>query len=124
MLAPGQSVTVTLAEKVGRAAQTLVSRNAERLYGLTVAVDREAAGRWTANMHALRLAAVDVSAAAASFSTGSRWRLRGDSWHFLGIPQMTRRYAWAWYTALKAAHGNAVRLHAQPYPRFLSGRRR
>lgn len=44
--------------------------------------------------------------------------LRGDSWHFMGIPQMTRRYAWAWYTAIKAMNGNAVRPHAQVYPRF------
>ncbi|MGA3170441.1 MAG: sugar-binding domain-containing protein [Chthoniobacteraceae bacterium] len=44
--------------------------------------------------------------------------MRGDSWHFLGIPQMTRRYAWAWFTALHSAHLNAVRLHAQPYPPF------
>ena len=44
--------------------------------------------------------------------------LKGDSWHFLGIPQMTRRYAWAWFSALRDAHLNAVRLHAQPYPSF------
>lgn len=44
--------------------------------------------------------------------------LKGDSWHFMGIPQMTRRYAWAWFTALKAANLNAVRLHAEPYPSF------
>jgi len=44
--------------------------------------------------------------------------LKGDSWHFMGIPQMTRRYPWAWYNALKDIHGNAVRLHAQPYPTF------
>lgn len=44
--------------------------------------------------------------------------LRGDSWHFMGIPQMTRRYAWAWFTVLQAAGLNAVRLHAQPYPAF------
>ena len=44
--------------------------------------------------------------------------LRGDSWHFMGIPQMTRRYAWAWFTALHEAGLNAVRLHAQPYPAF------
>ena len=44
--------------------------------------------------------------------------LKGDSWHFLGIPQMTRRYAWAWFTALHDAHENAVRLHAEPYPPF------
>jgi hypothetical protein len=44
--------------------------------------------------------------------------LRGDSWHFLGIPQMSRRYAWAWFSALHDAHANAVRLHAEPYPEF------
>jgi beta-galactosidase len=44
--------------------------------------------------------------------------MNGDSWHFMGIPQMTRRYAWAWYRAMKDAHLNAVRLHAQPYPSF------
>lgn len=36
----------------------------------------------------------------------------------MGIPQMTRRYPWAWYTALRDANCNAVRLHAQPFPSF------
>jgi beta-galactosidase len=45
-------------------------------------------------------------------------QLKGDSWHFMGVPQMTRRYAWAWFTALKDANANAVRPHAQVYPRF------
>ena len=49
---------------------------------------------------------------------GEPYSLRGDSWHFMGIPQMTRRYAWAWYTAIKGMNGNAVRPHAQVYPRF------
>jgi len=49
---------------------------------------------------------------------GEPYELRGDSWHFMGIPQMTRRYAWAWYTAIKQMNGNAVRPHAQIYPRF------
>jgi beta-galactosidase len=44
--------------------------------------------------------------------------MKGDSWHFMGIPQMTRRYAWAWYRAARDANLNAVRLHAQPYPTF------
>ncbi len=44
--------------------------------------------------------------------------LKGDSWHFMGIPQMTRRYAYAWYKMLKDCNGNAVRLHAQPFPEF------
>ncbi len=49
---------------------------------------------------------------------GKPYPLRGDSWHFMGILQMTRRYAWAWYTAIKDMNANAVRLHAQIYPRF------
>ena len=44
--------------------------------------------------------------------------LRGDAWHFMGVPEMTPRYAWAWFTMLKDAHHNAVRLHAEPYPTF------
>ncbi len=49
---------------------------------------------------------------------GKAIALKGDSWHFMGIPQMTRRYAWAWFTAIKGMNGNAVRPHAQVYPRF------
>jgi hypothetical protein len=52
------------------------------------------------------------------YLNGKPIRLKGDSWHFMGIPQMTRRYAWAWFSALKDCHANAVRLHAQPYPEF------
>ena len=44
--------------------------------------------------------------------------LKGDSWHFMGIPQMTRRYAYSWYRMLRDANANAVRLHAQVFPRF------
>jgi len=44
--------------------------------------------------------------------------LRGDSWHFMGVPQMTRRYAYGWYRLLKDAGANAVRLHASVYPTF------
>jgi beta-galactosidase len=49
---------------------------------------------------------------------GEAIQLKGDSWHFMGVPQLTRRYAWAWFTALKDANANAVRFHAQVYPRF------
>jgi len=44
--------------------------------------------------------------------------LHGDSWHFMGVPQMTRRYAYAWFQLLKDAGANAVRLHASVYPSF------
>ncbi len=49
---------------------------------------------------------------------GKPIELKGDSWHFMGVPQLTRRYAWAWFTALKDINANAVRPHAQVYPRF------
>jgi len=49
---------------------------------------------------------------------GKPIELKGDSWHFMGVPQLTRRYAWAWFTAIKGMNGNAVRPHAQVYPRF------
>ena len=49
---------------------------------------------------------------------GEPYPLKGDSWHFMGVPQMTRRYAWAWFSAIKGMNGNAVRPHAQVYPSF------
>ena len=49
---------------------------------------------------------------------GKPIQLLGDAWHFMGVPQMTRRYAYSWFRALKDANANAVRLHAQPYPGF------
>ena len=44
--------------------------------------------------------------------------LKGDSWHFMGVPQMTRRYAYAWYRLLHDAGANSLRLHASVYPSF------
>ncbi|TNJ44907.1 hypothetical protein KFZ70_12510 [Tamlana fucoidanivorans] len=45
-------------------------------------------------------------------------QIKGDSWHFTGVPQMTRRYAYAWYKMLLDANANGLRLHAQVFPRF------
>lgn len=49
---------------------------------------------------------------------GKRVELRYEGWHFTGTANMTRRYAWAWYTVSKAAHINFVRPHAMPYPDY------
>ena len=49
---------------------------------------------------------------------GNKIQVKADSWHFMGLPQLTRRYAFAWYKALIDAGGNGVRLHAMPYPTF------
>jgi len=48
---------------------------------------------------------------------GKKIQLFGDISHPFGPFMMSRRYAWAWYHAIKDWGGNAVRLHAQPYPR-------
>ena len=53
-----------------------------------------------------------------AFLNGKPIVFKGDACHFIGIPEMTRRYAWAWYKVLKAANGNTVRLHAEPYPAY------
>jgi len=49
---------------------------------------------------------------------GEPIQLRGDAWHFMGVPQMTRRYVWGLFNMYKTSNTNAVRFHAQPYPRF------
>lgn len=49
---------------------------------------------------------------------GKPIQIKGDSWHFMGVPQMTRRYAYAWYQMLLDANANGLRLHAQVFPRF------
>jgi len=45
-------------------------------------------------------------------------QIKGDSWHFMGVPQMTRRYAYSWYQMLLDGNANGLRLHAQIFPRF------
>lgn len=114
-LAPGQITTVTLSEKtVGRL--KLWSPDTPNLYGLVLSVRQ---GSHIVDRRYVRFGWREFTFAGnRQLLNGKPLELRGDSWHFLGIPQMTRRYAWAWFKALKDAHGNAVRLHAQPYPRF------
>lgn len=48
---------------------------------------------------------------------GAPIKLRGDIIHPFGAYTFSRRFVWAWYTMIKAMHGNAVRPHAQIYPR-------
>ncbi len=49
---------------------------------------------------------------------GKPYQLRGESGHLLGVPYLTRRYAWSWYKAIKDVNGNAIRLHANIRPKF------
>lgn len=48
---------------------------------------------------------------------GRRIELRGDILHPFGAYAFSTRFVRAWYTMIKDMHGNAVRPHAQIYPR-------
>ena len=48
---------------------------------------------------------------------GEPIKLVGDLCHPFGPFMMSRRFAWAWYAMIRDMGGNAVRPHAQPYPR-------
>jgi beta-galactosidase len=42
--------------------------------------------------------------------------LRGDAWHYMGSVENSRAYATEWFTMVRAAGVNYLRLHAMPYP--------
>ena len=108
-------VTVTLSQKVNGALK-FWSPDDPRLYGLLVRLGTNGTPSDTKyTRFGWRQVKIDGGKLTLN---GQPLVLKGDSWHFLGIPQMTRRYAWAWFTAMHDAHLNAVRLHAEPYPEF------
>lgn len=112
---PGSTQTIQLKTKVDGNLKTWTSENPE-LYGLVLNLnDKKQTIDKTFNRFGWR----QFSVRGKEFLlNGKPVYLKGDSWHFMGIPQMTRRYAWSWYNTLKEMGGNAVRLHAQPYPEF------
>ena len=110
-----QEITVTLQARVD-SQLALWSPEQPNLYGLIVEVKR---GEHIVDAKYQRFGWREFKFKGSTVElNGKPIILKGDSWHFLGIPQMTRRYAWAWFSALHDAHGNAVRLHAEPYPEF------
>lgn len=54
----------------------------------------------------------------AFYLNGRRIKLRGDAWHYMGIPYQTREYARLWFRMAKETGLNHIRLHAQVYPSF------
>jgi hypothetical protein len=107
--------TVTMQQKVSSSLKFWTPDDPE-LYGLILEVK---SGDQTTDRKYTRFGWRQVTVSGSQvLLNGKPIVLKGDSWHFLGIPQMTRRYPWAWFTALHDAHLNAVRLHAEPYPEF------
>ena len=114
-LLPGASAVVTLSQSVNKRLR-FWTPDAPNLYGLLVSVDE--GGRALDRQYTRFGWREFTFQGDRQLLNGRPFEMRGDSWHFLGIPQMTRRYAWSWFTMLRAARANAVRLHAQPYPRL------
>jgi beta-galactosidase len=120
---PASSVTVPahgeakvmLEQKVGSSLKYWTPQN-PNLYGLLVDVR---AGDQPVDRKYTRFGWRQVTLSGSQMLlNGKPISLTGESWHFLGIPQMSRRYAWAWFSAMRDANVTAVRLHAQPYPEF------
>jgi hypothetical protein len=114
-LAPGESRTITLTAKVDGHLK-LWSPAAPNLYGLLLHLS---AGGEDLDTKYQRFGWRQFTTQGNQLLlNGQPIVLHGDSWHFMGVPQMTRRYAYAWFHLLKDAGANAVRLHASVYPSF------
>jgi len=115
ILAPNRSQTVILTAQVGGRLK-LWSPDSPNLYGLVLILSMDGKPvdvkyqRFGWRQFTLNGGKLDLN--------GRPIVLKGDSWHFMGVPQMTRRYPYAWYRLLKDAGANAVRLHASVYPSF------
>ncbi len=114
-VAPNSVQTFTLKSKVNRALD-LWSPESPNLYGLILSVNNK---KQTIDKDYTRFGWREFSINGKQFSlNGEVFQVKGDSWHFMGVPQMTRRYAYSWYQMLMDANANGVRLHAQIFPRF------
>lgn len=111
----GQAARAVLRQKVGGALRPW-SPESPSLYGLVLRVQVQ--GQDT-DCRCTRFGWRQFKLAGQKLTlNGKPVLLKGEAWHFMGIPQMSRRYAWGWYKMARDAGANAVRLHAQPYPEF------
>ena len=114
-LLPGETKTVTLRESVGERLKTWSPRQ-PNLYAALV--DVEADGRLVDRKYTRFGWRQFVLKDGDVFLNGERIRLYGDILHPFSSFIMTRRTAWAWYTMIRDFGGNAVRPHAQPWPKY------
>ena len=114
-LLPGETKTVTLRESVDERLKTWSPRQ-PNLYAALIDVQADGAlldRKYTRfGWRQFVLKDGDV------FLNGERIRLYGDILHPFSSFIMTRRTAWAWYTMIGDFGGNAVRPHAQPWPKY------
>ncbi len=115
VLNPGETKTVTMAVKVdGRLEKW--SPDEPNLY--TLLLDVKSRNRKVVDRKTTRFGWRQFKIVGEEFHlNGSRIQCFGDIQHPFGPYICSRRFAWAWYTMIKDFGGNAVRPHAQPWPR-------
>tara|TARA_R110002049_G_scaffold308913_1_gene514893 strand:+ start:43723 stop:47076 length:3354 start_codon:yes stop_codon:yes gene_type:complete len=115
IIGPSETKVITLSAKVNGALD-LWSTDSPNLYGLVLSLNQK---NTTIDKKYTRFGwrQFDIKDTQLELN-GKPIQIKGDSWHFMGIPQMTRRYAYAWYQMLLDANANGLRLHAQVFPRF------
>ena len=110
------STRLTLAQKVERRLK-LWSPEEPNLYGLVLTLEGGDAGGKDVKYTRFGWRQFSFKGK-QTLLNGKPIFFKGDAWHFMGIPELTRRYAWSWCRMLKAGKGNTLRLHAEPYPGF------
>ena len=114
-LLPGETKTVELSEPVHGQLQ-LWSPDAPHLYSLLLRLDK---GRTPVDVKATRFGWREFTIVGDRFHlNGEPIQCFGDLQHPFSAYVCSRRFAYAWYRMIKDAGGNAVRPHAQPWPRF------
>ncbi len=114
-LASGERATYTLRKAITTGDLKFWSPEAPNLYGAVINIDGKKINDTKYERFGWREFKIKGTRTELN---GEDIIFKGDSWHYVVLPQMTRRYAWAWYTAIKDAGCNTVRLHAQPFPEF------
>lgn len=114
-IGPYETKVFTLSTKVNGTLD-LWSTNSPNLYGLVLSLKQK---KITIDTDYTRFGwrQFDIQDTQLKLN-GNPIQIKGDSWHFMGVPQMTRRYAYGWYQMLMDANANGLRLHAQVFPRF------
>jgi beta-galactosidase len=111
---PGKTATVRFRQAVG-GKLSLWSPDAPNLYGLVLSVS---AGGRVVDCRFERFGWRQLAIRGKDLLlNGQRIQLVGDLCHPFGPYMMSRRFVWAWYRMIKDANGNAVRPHANVYPR-------
>ena len=114
-LLPGESKVVTLRETVGGRLNTWTPKQ-PNLYAAVLSIENSQA---VIDQKFVRFGWRQFKINKGDlFLNGEQIRLYGDILHPFSSFIMTRRTAWAWYSMIKDFGGNAVRPHAQPWPKF------